>query len=143
MGFGGGHSENLSSQECIGGTDQDRPETSEPAQRTWDVMVLGESARVMLGQVGSVIFPADRDRTKYKTYPVAESNAVVAWSATQIDDKTKEDKTNNGDDLDGRKPKFAFSKGAGAQKVDDDNDETGDGDPNGIVDLAVPVYKRS
>ena len=47
-GFGGGHSENLSSQECVGGTDQDRPETSEPARSTWDVMVLGESARVML-----------------------------------------------------------------------------------------------
>ena len=77
----------------------------------------------MLGQVGSVILPVDRDRTKYKTYPVAESNAVVAWSATQIDDKTKEDKTNNGDDLDGCEPKFAFAEGAGAQKVDDDNNK--------------------
>lgn len=48
-GFGGGHSENLSSQECVGGTDQHRPEASEPSRRTWDVMVLGESARVMLG----------------------------------------------------------------------------------------------
>ena len=47
----------------------------------------------------------------------------MIWSTTQVDNETDEDKTNNGDDLDGCEPKFAFAEGAGAQKVDDDNDK--------------------
>ena len=63
----------------------------------------------------------------------------MVWSTTQIDDETDEDETNNGDDLDGGEPKLAFTEGAGTQKVDDDNNDAGYGDPYGIVDLAVPV----
>ena len=64
MSFGGGHSENLSSQEGIGGADQDRPETGETAQRSRDILVLNERAGVMLREVNSVIFLAGRDHVK-------------------------------------------------------------------------------
>ena len=61
---------------------------------------------------------------------------------TQIDDETEDDETDNGDDLDGGEPELAFTEGAGAQKVDEDDDDTGDSDPYGIVYFVVPVYKR-
>ena len=63
----------------------------------------------------------------------------MGWSATQIDHKTEDDKTNNGEDLDGGEPKLAFAEGAGTQKVDNDNHDAGNGDPRGVVDLAIPI----
>ena len=56
--FGGGHPENLSSQEGVGSTDQDRPNTGETSQRSWDIMVLNESTGVTLRKVNSVILLA-------------------------------------------------------------------------------------
>lgn len=117
-GFGGGHSENLSSQEGVGSSDQNRPETGKTTQGTGDTLVLNERAGVI---------------------PIAEAETVVGRGTTQIDNETKDDETNNGEDLDGGEPELAFTEGAGTQKVDDDDNDTGDGDPYGIVDLVVPV----
>jgi hypothetical protein len=61
--FCGGHSENLSSQEGVGSADQDRPETGETTQRSRDILVLNESAGVMLHEAGSVILPAGMPET--------------------------------------------------------------------------------
>ena len=58
---------------------------------------------------------------------------------TQIDNETEDDETNDGDDFDGGEPELAFTERAGSQKVDDDDDDAGNGDPHGIVDFAVPV----
>lgn len=58
---------------------------------------------------------------------------------TQVDNETEDDKADNGDDLDGREPKFAFTEGAGAQKVDDDDNKADYGNPSGIVDGVIPV----
>ena len=63
----------------------------------------------------------------------------MSGSPAQINNETEDDETNNGDDLDGGEPELAFTEGAGAQKVDDDDNDPGDSDPYGIVDLAVPV----
>jgi len=60
-------------------------------------------------------------------------------STTQIDDKTENNEANDGDDLDGGEPELAFTEGAGTQKVDDDDNDTGDGNPYGIVYLIIPV----
>jgi len=67
----------------------------------------------------------------------------MSRSTTQIDDETEDDETNDGDDLDGGEPELAFTKGAGTQKVDEDDNDTSYGYPYGIVDLVVPVCKRS
>jgi len=64
-------------------------------------------------------------------------------STTQIDDETEDDKANDSDHLDGGEPELAFTEGAGTQKVDDDDNDTGYGNPYGIVDLVVPICKRS
>lgn len=66
----------------------------------------------------------------------------MSRGTTQIDDETEDDETDNCDDLDGGEPELAFTEGAGTQEVDDDDDDTSDGNPCGIVDLAVPVCKR-
>ena len=65
----------------------------------------------------------------------------MGGSATQIDDETEDNETDNRDDLDGGEPELAFTEGAGAQKVDDDDNDTGDGDPYGVVGLGIPVCK--
>ena len=66
----------------------------------------------------------------------------MGGSASQIDNEAEDDKTDNRYDLDGGEPELAFTKGAGAQKVDNDDDDTGYGNPCGIVDLVIPVCKR-
>jgi len=58
LGFGGGHSENLSSQEGVSGSDQDRPDTGKTTQGSLDPLELNESAGVMLRETNSVIHPA-------------------------------------------------------------------------------------
>ena len=63
-------------------------------------------------------------------------------SPTQINNETEDDEADNGDDLDGCKPKFAFTEGTGAQKVDDNDDNTDDGNPCRVVDSIVPVCER-
>ena len=140
MGFGGGHPENLSSQKGVSGADQDRPETGETAQRSVDILVLDKSAGVTLYEVNSVIFLTGM-RGPRETHPVTESETVMGGSATQIDDETEDNETDNRDDLDGGEPELAFTEGAGAQKVDDDDNDTGDGDPYGVVGLGIPVCK--
>jgi len=67
----------------------------------------------------------------------------MSRSTAQINDETENDETDDCDDLDGGEPELAFTESAGAQEVDDDDDETGDGDPHSIVDFLVPVWKRS
>ena len=67
----------------------------------------------------------------------------MSRSTTQINHETENYETNDCDDLDGGEPELAFTEGAGAQEVDDDDDDTGDGDPYSIVDLVIPVWKRS
>ena len=66
----------------------------------------------------------------------------MGWGTAQIDNKTEDDETNDGDDFDGGEPELAFTEGAGSQKVDDDDNDTGYGDPYGVVDFAVPVCDR-
>jgi len=65
--FCGGHSENLSSQEGVGGADQDGPDTGETTQSSRDILVLNESSGVMLRKANLVILPAwyDRDCVKH------------------------------------------------------------------------------
>lgn len=58
VGFSGGHSENLGSQEGVSSIDQDRPETSKTTRRPGNFVVLDESARVMLCGTESVILLA-------------------------------------------------------------------------------------
>ena len=58
------------------------------------------------------------------THPKAESETVMVRGTTQIDDETEDDETDDGDDLDGCKPKLAFTKGSGTQEVDNDHDDT-------------------
>ena len=67
----------------------------------------------------------------------------MGGGTTQIDNETEDDKTDDGDDFDGGEPELAFTESAGSQKVDDDNNDTGYGDPYGIVDLLVPVCDRT
>jgi hypothetical protein len=67
----------------------------------------------------------------------------MSWSATEIDNETEDDKANDGNDFNGGEPELAFAERPGAQKVDDDYDNASDGDPDGIVDLAVPICGRS
>ena len=142
MHFCGGHPENLSSQEGVGSVDQDRPDTSKTAQRARDALVLNERAGVMLRKADWVILlvniPGPRE-----TYPVTEPETVMGRSTAQVDNETENNETEDCDDLDGGKPELAFTEGAGAQKVDDDNNDTGDGDPYCIVNLVVPVCERS
>ena len=96
----------------------------------------------MLREANSVSFLAGM-RGPHETYPVAESETVMSRSTTQIDNETDNNETDDCDNLDGGEPELAFTEGAGTQKVDGDDDDTGDGDPCGIVDLGVPVWKRS
>jgi len=55
VGFGGGHSENLGSQEGVGSADQNGPDTGETTQRARDFIVLDECAGVVLRKVNLVI----------------------------------------------------------------------------------------
>ena len=96
----------------------------------------------MLREVNSVIFLAGM-RGPRETYPIAKSETVMSWSTTQIDNETGKNETDDCDDLDGGEPELAFTEGASAQKVDGDDDDTGDGNPYGIVGLGFPVCKRS
>ena len=83
-------------------------------------------------------------RRQHETYPVAESEAVMVGSTTQVDNETEDDEANNGDDLDGSEPKFAFTERAGAQEVDDDDNDAGDSNPSGIqLGIVVPVCNCS
>ena len=66
----------------------------------------------------------------------------MSRGTTQIDNETENNETDDCDDLDGGEPELAFTEGAGAQKVDNDDDNTGDGNPYGIVGFGVPVCKR-
>ena len=66
----------------------------------------------------------------------------MVWSTAQINDEANKNEAENGEDLHRRKPEFAFTKGPSSQKIDGENDETGNSNPHSVVDLAVPVYKR-
>lgn len=63
-------------------------------------------------------------------------------STTQIDDETEDNEADDGEDLYGGEPELAFTEGGSTQKVDDDNNDTSDSDPYGIVGFTVPVYSR-
>jgi len=141
VGFCGGHPENLSSQKGVSGADQYRPETGETAQWSADILVLNKSTGITLYEANSVSFLAGM-RVPRKTHPIAESETVMSRSTTQVDNETEDDETDNRDDLDGGEPELAFTEGAGAQKVDDDDDDASDGNPYGVVGLGIPVCKR-
>lgn len=77
------------------------------------------------------------------TYPITESKTVMSRPTTQIENKTKDDEANDGHYFDGREPELAFTKCAGAQEVDDDDDDTSYGNPDRVVDIIVPICGRS
>ena len=140
MGFSGSDSDNLGPQEGVGSTDQDGPETSEPAQRSRNVVVLDERAGVMLHRANSVDLLVALQNCG-DTYPVTEPEPVMGRSPTQIDNETNDNETDDSHDLDRCKPKLAFTESPSAQKVDDEDDKAGNGNPYSIVYFAVPVCK--
>ena len=76
------------------------------------------------------------------TYPIAESETVMGGSTAQVDNETSDNEADNCGDLDRSEPELAFTEGAGAQQINDDDYDTSDGDPCSAVDLGVPVYER-
>ena len=78
-----------------------------------------------------------------ETYPIAETETIMGRSAAQINNEAGDDEANDCEDLDRSEPELAFTKGTGAQEIDDNDYDTSDGDPHSVVDLVVPVYERS
>ena len=67
----------------------------------------------------------------------------MGGGTTQIDNETKENEADDGDDLDGCEPELAFTECTGTQKVDGDNDGAGYGNPHGIeFGVGIPVCER-
>lgn len=87
----------------------------------------------------SVIFQSSVRRLE-GTYPIAESEAVMCGSTAQVDNETSDNEADNRGDLDRREPELAFTEGAGAQKINDNDHDTSDGNPCGAVNVGVPVY---
>lgn len=55
---------------------------------------------------------------------------------------TEDDEADDGEDLDGRKPEFALPVNARAGKVDREDDDKADGDPDTVVDCLVPIIDQ-
>lgn len=70
--------------------------------------------------------------------PVLEANDLATWSATCREDDTEQDQTDDGNDLDGSEPEFTFTIDTSTHKVDEDDDDKADCDPDAVVDAIVP-----
>lgn len=95
-----------------GSLGEDGPESEELSERARDALVLSKGSGVP---------------------PVGESEVTLV-SSSGVDDDTDEDQTDNGEDLDGGEPELGFTVTLGSEHVDADDDDKGDGDPDGIVD---------
>lgn len=95
-----------------GSLGEDGPESEELSERARDALVLSEGSGVP---------------------PVGKSE-VTLISSSGVDDDTDEDQTDDGEDLDGGEPELGFTITFGSEHVDGDDDDKGDGDPDGVVD---------
>lgn len=87
--------------------------------------------------------------------PVPETDSLLAWDTSEVDDETEENETSEGDDLDEGEPEFDLSEPLDTETIDSDDklqevsghvtefevtltycDE--DSDPSGTVDALVP-----
>lgn len=87
LGFTGSDGDHLDTSVGESGVDQSREETEEAASVAYANILL-HGTRVL---------------------PVAESKAVMAWCTTEVDNESKNEQTDNGDDLDTGKDEFGFT----------------------------------
>jgi len=59
-----------------------------------------------------------------------ETETLLSWNTTKIDDKSEKEKTNNGDDLNRGKYELSFSVYAYGEDVQADNKDDDDGNPD-------------
>jgi hypothetical protein len=117
-----GNGDNLGTNVREGGLSQDSPETEELTKRSLNTSVLGEGSRVS---------------------PVLETDLLAVGSTTGRDDDTEDDKTDDGQDLDGSEPELAFTVDTGTKEVDDDDDNETERDPESVVYRFVPEVNEN
>ena len=89
-------------------------------------------------------------------FPVTESNTVVVWATSEVQDDTKDDEASDSDHLNGavssqslcmrftdnrrdvREDEFTLAIYASAEQIDDNDNYEADRDPNSVVDLRGP-----
>lgn len=97
---------------------QNSPETKEFTECAWDPGVLDKGTGVL---------------------PELETMRSLVRTSSGGQDDTEDDETDDGEDLDGRKPEFTLPIDAGPGKVDCEDNDKADGDPDTVVDRLVPV----
>lgn len=68
-------------------------------------------------------------------FPVSEALSVVIRASSKSENQTQNDKTHNGDNLDGRQPELKLSKELDTNGVDGDNDYQENGNPDSWIHL--------
>lgn len=61
-----------------------------------------------------------------RVLPVTETETVVRWSSTKVNDESADQKTENGDDLDTGKNEFGFTINGDGEDVETDDDDDDD-----------------
>jgi hypothetical protein len=107
--LGGGETDQLSSSESEGCSNEDGAETLEAVlEGSWVVPVLE-----------------------------SEVATVIGWDTTAVDDDTKDDETNDSDNLDRAENELNLSVTLDTENVDNGDQDEEDGDPDGVVDASV------
>jgi hypothetical protein len=70
-----------------------------------------------------------------RAMPITEAQAVTVWSSSKVNNQTKDDEADDGDDLDRGEPKFGLTKGTSAQEIYSNDDNECDGDPSSVLGL--------
>ena len=73
--------------------------------------------------------------------PVTETQAVVRWPSAKINDKGKDDQTDDGDDLDTGETEFSLSVDRYREDVQANDQEDDNGDPSCYVNASSPMPK--
>lgn len=76
--------------------------------------------------------------------PEAGTNvaSVIRWNTTNVDNNPKDDKANDCNDLDHPKDKLDLSIPPHTKKLDGDEENKEDGDPNGWMYIVTPEVDR-
>lgn len=114
----GSNGDHLNTTVRESGVDEGRPETSEATG--------GTSTDVLLHST---------------LLPVSETATIVVGSATKHDDKTSDEQSEDGDDLNRGEDEFSFSVNGDSEDVQADDDDDDEGDPNGRRVFAFSIPK--
>lgn len=117
---------------------QHSPETKESTGRTLEAQVLSEGA--LHAEIGSAQWQSGAKVAEtHGVLPVLETDLLAIRSTSSSQNDSEDDQSDDGEDLDTGEPEFALSVDPGTGEVDSQNDYQADGDPDGVVDLFVPV----